>query len=325
MKVLISGGAGFIALHLADALAKSGHTVHLVDVSTPNGNDVQFHSAIKNPNIAFTQLDLCKGEIGEVLGSDFTHIVHLAAILGVQNVIANSERVLIENIQMTANLLQFSKTQKDFHQFLFASTSEVYAGTIEHDMLPLPTPETSNIILPDLAKPRTSYMLSKIYGEALCRQSGLPITIVRPHNIYGPRMGLKHVIPQLLQKAYLNTSGLLEVFSTNHTRTFCFIDDAVRILLSLMSNGAALGKTLNLGTQSPEVSMGDLANLIIEVLAKDLEVVPKAETEGSPKRRVPNTEMIDALSGHIERTNLKTGVEKTFLWYRENVFDNLMN
>ena len=85
--------------------------------------------------------------------------------------------------------------------FVFASTSEVYAGSLEHFGLPIPTPETAPLGLPDLGRPRTTYMLSKIYGEALCRHAGLPFTILRPHNLYGPRMGMAHVIPELHARA----------------------------------------------------------------------------------------------------------------------------
>src|SRR5690606_35207656 len=97
-----------------------------------------------------------------------------------------------------------------------------------------------------LQTPRTSYMLSKLFGEAMLIHAGVPYTIVRPHNIYGPRMGMSHVVPQLLQKAHrAPENGSLGVLSPSHTRTFCYVDDAVEMLVRLIQCEAAANKTIN--------------------------------------------------------------------------------
>src|SRR5690606_19448171 len=101
-----------------------------------------------------------------------------------------------------------------------------------------------------LEHPRTSYMLSKIYGEALVHQCGLPFTIIRPHNFYGPRMGLSHVVPELLSKIHAMADGdELVVASMDHSRTFCFIDDAIEFIVRLIDGPAGLGGTFNIGVQ----------------------------------------------------------------------------
>ena len=128
-------------------------------------------------------------------------------------------------------MIALARQQEKFSRFLFASTSEVYAGTLESFNLTVPTPEESVLAVQNLNEPRTSYMLSKIYGEALCRQAGIPFTIFRPHNIYGPRMGMAHVIPEQLKKAWAAEEGdQLGVHSPDHRRSFCYIDDAVELL-----------------------------------------------------------------------------------------------
>jgi nucleoside-diphosphate-sugar epimerase len=91
---------------------------------------------------------------------------------------------------MLENVLTLARDQRDFSRFLFASTSEVYAGTLQYFGMPIPTPENTPLAMTALDEPRTSYMISKIMGEAMCQQSGLPFTIFRPHNVYGPRMGM---------------------------------------------------------------------------------------------------------------------------------------
>jgi nucleoside-diphosphate-sugar epimerase len=131
----------------------------------------------------------------EDLSAHYALIFRLAAIVGVANVLDAPDRVLRRNDELLVSALELAARQRDLERFVFASTSEVYAGTLALGDLPLPTPEDAPLTVPDPRLPRTSYMLSKIFGEAMSFQSGLPVTVVRPHNVYGPRMGLAHVIP----------------------------------------------------------------------------------------------------------------------------------
>lgn len=255
------------------------------------------------------------------LGGDYARIFHLAAIVGVANVARQPYAVLEQNLVLLLNLIEFARRQRDLDRFVFASTSEIYAGTLEAFEMSIPTPETTPIAVPDVALPRTSYMLSKLYGEALCAQSELPVTIVRPHNFYGPRMGLSHVIPELLQRAHAAADGgALEVYSVDHRRTFCYIDDAVEILVRVAEVPACLGRTLNAGRQAPEVAIGDLARMIVATTGRDLSIVPLEATAGSPERRAPDMTAVTELVGYEARVSLEEGVRRTHDWYLANVF-----
>ena len=322
MKVLVTGAAGFIGLRVVDRLADSGAVVHMVDMFKPAATDREFYEVLKKPNVEFFELDgLDKNSI-QFLDKDYTHIAHFAALLGVQNVLDAPFNVLECNQRLTANFLELAKSQKVPPRFLFASTSEVYAGSQAAGSLAIPSPETSQIILPSLSQPRTSYMLSKIYGEAMCASSGVPFTIIRPHNIYGPRMGMRHVIPQLLQRAYESTQSELVVFSPTHTRTFCFIDDAVELLVLLINSDGAISETFNLGNQFPEITMKNLAEIIIDEVGKPMTIKAGKNTAGSPCRRAPDmTNCLEVVGTH-EQTSLREGVKKTFEWYREKWFQN---
>jgi len=164
-------------------------------------------------------------------------------------------------------------------------------------------------------------MLSKLYGEALCLGSGLPVTIVRPHNFYGPRMGLSHVIPELLKRAHeAPDGGILEVYSVDHRRTFCFIEDAVETIARASEEPACEGETLNIGTQEPEISIGELAELVACVVGKTLEITPLPATPGSPQRRCPDISKTASLTGYRPRVSLDEGVRRTYDWYRTVVF-----
>jgi len=221
-----------------------------------------------------------------------------------------------------AQAIDLAKRQRGLDRFVFASTSEVYAGSIKHIAVQVPTPEDVPIALLGLEHPRTSYMLSKIYGEAMCQQSDLPFTIVRPHNVYGPRMGLVHVLPELIMKARsLPKGGSLEVASINHRRAFCFIDDSVNILRSLVAEQKAVDGTFNLGNQAQEVTIGDVANIVLRTIGRvDLNIVPLPETPGSPARRCPDMSRTIDLTGFHPAVDLEEGMRRTYKWYIDNVF-----
>nr|MCS5558747.1 NAD-dependent epimerase/dehydratase family protein [Oceanospirillaceae bacterium] len=164
--------------------------------------------------------------------------------------------------------------------------------------------------------------LSKICGEAMCHHSNLPFTIVRPHNVYGPRMGMAHVLPELIMKARSLPQGArFEVASVGHRRAFCFIDDAVEILRCLASNPKASGGTFNLGNQEQETSIGEVAHIVLEATDRtDLQVVPLPETPGSPARRCPDMARTINLIGCRPMLGLKEGIQRTCKWYTDNVF-----
>ena len=254
--------------------------------------------------------------------TDYRFVIHLAAILGVARVASRPYDVLTGNLTMLENALAAARRQAALERFVFLSTSEVYAGTSQHFGLPMPTPESTPLAVTELAAPRTSYMLSKIYGEAMCHQAGIPFTVVRPHNVYGPRMGLEHVIPQVLERAHrAPDGGSLEVYSVDHRRTFCHVEDAVELISRAAELPRCVGETLNIGTQEPEVSMGELADLIARVVGKTLQIVPLPATAGSPPRRCPDMTKTSQLTGYESRIGLEEGLDDTYDWYRTNVFD----
>jgi nucleoside-diphosphate-sugar epimerase len=321
-KALITGGAGFIGGHLTRRLLGEGYEVTLVDNLSRGVEDETLAELRTHDGFSIRVADLRDPGSLDDVGTDFTHVMHFAALLGVQNVLDRPYAVLRENIAMLETMLDVAARQSALERFLFPSTSEVYVGTQQFFELPIPSPETTPLAVSALDKPRTSYMLSKIYGEALVHQAGLPFTIVRPHNFYGPRMGLAHVVPQLLQRIHDATDGdELVVYSMDHRRTFCFIDDAVCYLARLLEVPEAEGGTYNVGVQSPEVTIGELAELLVEVVGRDLQIVPGETTPGSPHRRCPDMTRTIGVTGHEPAVSLPDGVRRTYEWYRDQVFE----
>lgn len=318
-KVLVTGGAGFIGTHLAWRLVEQSCRVDLVDDFSRGAHDDVVTALADSGSVRLFERDLRVGGALDDADDDYDLIVHLAAIVGVANVAARPYAVLRDNVALTQQALELAQRQSSLTRFVFASTSEVYAGTLEHFELPIPTPESAPLALPDLDRPRTTYMLSKIYGEAMCHCASLPFTIVRPHNVYGPRMGMQHVIPELLQRAH-RSDGRLEVFSVDHRRTFCFVEDAVEMILRAAWSPACEGETLNVGSQEPEVTIGELAELVVAVVGKELEVVPREPTPGSPERRCPDMSKMIELTGYRAQVPLEEGVRRTYEAYRAHVF-----
>ena len=321
-KALITGGAGFIGFHLARHLVARGWQVELVDDLSRVPEDDALTRLLAESGVRVRSADLVVPGALDGLDRDFTHVFHMAAILGVAHVLERPYAVLRDNLTMLNQVLDSAARMPDLERLIFPSSSEVYAGTLEYFELPIPTPEPTPLAVTDLSRPRTSYMLSKIYGEALCHHSGLPYTILRPHNIYGPRMGLRHVVPELLQRAHLAPpGGELEVFSADHTRTFCYVDDAVELIRRLAEVDAGRNATFNLGTEDGETTMRGLAEIVIRVVGKPLTIRVGSTTAGSPKRRRPDMSRAIAAAGYEPSAPLEDGVRRTFEWYRTHVFD----
>ncbi|HMR95358.1 MAG TPA: NAD(P)-dependent oxidoreductase [Microthrixaceae bacterium] len=320
-RALITGGAGFIGAHLSRRLLDDGWEVTLVDNLSRGVEDTALVSLRERPGFALHVADLRDPSTLGSIPTDHTHVLHFAALLGVQNVIDRPSAVLRENVALLETMLDVASAQSCLERFLFPSTSEVYAGTQQFHDLPFPTPEDTPLTVSALDRPRTSYMLSKIYGEALVHHSGLPFTIVRPHNFYGPRMGLSHVVPQLLDRIHRSADGdELTVYSIDHNRTFCFIDDAVEYLTRLMGPAGRDG-TFNIGVEAPEVTIGELAELLCRVVGRELRLVAGETTAGSPPRRCPDMSRTIDATGHRPQVSLDEGVTRTYSWYRDTVFD----
>lgn len=321
-KTLIIGGAGFIGGHLARAVAQGGGHVDILDNFSRGVRDPFLRNIELGLGVGLIDADILDPATPSLLNKDYTAIYQFAAIIGVRHVLERPYDVLYQNVLIQAKAIEFARSQRALERFVFASTSEVYAGSLLHMNMPIPTPEHFPLALTDLTHARTSYMLSKIYGEAMCQHARLPFTIVRPHNVYGPRMGLVHVLPELMMKVRtLPKGGQLEVASMGHRRAFCFIDDAVEMLCRLAAAPKAAGGTFNLGNQEQEQTIGDVARTVLRVTGRtDLEIVPLPETPGSPTRRCPDMRHTVAMTGFQPAIDLEEGTRRTFEWYLENVF-----
>ncbi|WP_336489261.1 NAD-dependent epimerase/dehydratase family protein [Methylobacterium nigriterrae] len=319
-KALVTGGAGFIGYHLARKLA-ADFEVDILDNQHRGVRDNALEDLLAKPGIRMLGLDLCDPAVARDIDRDYHLIFHFAAIIGVQHVRSRPYEVLTKNVAMLKTALEMARRQRALERFFFASTSELYAGTLQFFGIPVPTPEDTPLTAGDLGNPRTSYMLSKLYGEAMCQFSGTPFTIVRFHNIYGPRMGRSHVIPQILEKAHgLGPGEALQVASVEHSRSFCFVEDAVEYLTRMADLAACSGKTFNVGTEGPELQIGDLAQLVLSIVGRGAPIVALPAEPGSPARRAPDMSRAIEATRYRSQVDLAAGISRTYEWYREHVF-----
>lgn len=319
-KVLITGGAGFIGYHLAKKLLRSNYEIEILDNFSRGVKDSELLDLIKSEKVNLIDINLLDPKSINGISDDYFHIYHFAAVIGVQHVLKSPYSVLEQNFLLLNHAINIAQKQRFLNKFIFASTSEVYSGTLRHYGLEFPTKEETPLTINPLNEARTTYMLSKIYGEAMCLNSDLPVTIVRPHNFYGPRMGLSHVIPELMKKIIESESDCLDVYSVNHKRTFCYVADAVKIIQLLAESDKTMGEAYNIGNEDEEIKMGDLAEKIIQIIGKAVKVNPLPSTPGSPERRCPSVGKIKKVISYTKDYPLNKGLPETLNWYKENIF-----
>ena len=319
-RVLVTGGAGFIGLHLVARLAAEPDTeVVVADDFSRGRRDEALAELVDGGAVRTVDVDLTRSETLDALGpGPFDEVFHLAAILGVERVLAQPLRVLDVNLGGTLALLHWLDGV-EHGRLLLASTSEVYAWTRRFHELSVPTPEDVPLAVTDLDDPRSSYAASKIAAELAvtqwARAGGGEHTIVRYHNVYGPRMGHDHVIPQIYARAAAGQDPLV-VYSPQHRRAFCFVDDAVEATLLAIRSDAAAGATINVGNDLEEVSIEELARRLL--VAGDLparELDGQAAANDPVDRRCPDVTRARELLGYQPRVPLDEGLRRTLAWY----------
>lgn len=320
-RVLITGGAGFVGYHLARELLRiGGHEITLVDNFRRGRRDRDFDALLREPGVRLVEADLAIAGGMSACGTGFDEVYHLAAVIGVRNVIERPHDVIRINALATIHLLEWFIAGGG-KRFLFASTSEAYAWTQHFHALPIPTGEDVPLALTDLRNPRSSYAGSKIFGELavthMCGQAGLPYSIVRFHNVYGPRMGYEHVIPELYERVR-NGETPLTVYAAEHRRAFCYIADAVALVLLAMRSSVGTNHTFNVGNDSEELSMRELAERVQEIAGVKRPITAKPAAHDPIKRRCPDISKARELLGYEPRWNLVEGLERTLAWYASN-------
>lgn len=319
-RVLVLGGAGFIGYHLAARLAAEGHALTLVDDLSRGRRDRELEALCARPEVRFVPADLTRPGALEALPRDWDQVYMLAAVVGVRNVELDPARVVRVNTLALLHLLDWLPARGEV--LFFASTSETYAGGVMAGHVPVPTPEDVPLGVPDVAAPRFAYAASKILGEAAvlhtARARGLRAVIGRFHNVYGPRMGADHVVPELSLRA-LRREDPFRLYGAGQRRAFCHVADAVEAMTRLTAAEAAWGQVVNIGNDAEETLIEDLLGLILRTARFHPTVERVPAPAGSVARRCPDLARLRALTGFAPKVALEAGVGETFAWYRDRL------
>ena len=316
MKILITGGAGFIGSHLADSLLEKKHQIYSIDdLSTGSMDNISHLNS--NDNYNFIYGDIRNELIMDRLVSKCDAVYHLAAAVGVNLIINDPIRVMDTNIKGTEMLLKICNRYKK--RIVVASTSEIYGKSDK-----IPFSESDDRILGSTEKSRWSYSSSKAideyYSLAYNKQYGLETIIVRLFNTVGPRQTGQYgmVMPRFVKNAINNKQ--LDVFGDGtQIRTFGYVKDVVRGLELLMDNDNSVGEIFNIGGDE-QISILNLAEKIIDMTSSKSKIkfIPYKEAYADGfedmKIRKPDISKINSFTGYKPLMNLD-GIIKSIIDY----------
>ena len=319
MKILITGGAGFIGSHLAEKLLGLGHEVFIIDnLWTGRLSNIEKIQDHKKLHLVVDTI-LNESVMNELIFK-IDHIYHLAAAVGVKNIMDHPVETLDINVKGTETVLRLANRFKK--KVLVASTSEVYGKHVEHSLS-----EDDDRILGTVKKRRWAYACSKTLDEfqalAYFDEKKLPVVIARLFNTVGPRQTGQYgmVLPNFVQSALLGKP--ISVYGEGtQSRSFTHVNDVVGAITKLMDEPSAEGEIFNVGNDT-EVTINELALKVKEMTDSDSEIehIPYEKAYGpgfeDMKRRCPSIKKINKLIGFKPSYDLEAMIQSVIDYFKE--------
>ncbi|MFH1018291.1 MAG: NAD-dependent epimerase/dehydratase family protein [Pseudomonadota bacterium] len=308
--VLITGGAGFIGSHLARRLLAENH-VRILDNLSRNAlarTNLRNHGSLK-----FIQGDVCDPKTVAEAMEGVTHVVHLAAIAGVDTVLKAPVRTMEVAILGTYNVLEAARRVGNVERLIDVSTSEVF-GVYAYKV-----GEGNVTTLGAVGEARWTYAVSKLATEHMahnyCKEFRLPTCSIRPFNIFGPNQVGEGAVHGFILRALKNEP--LEVHNEgDQIRSWCYIDDIVDGILLCLERKEAVGEAFNIGNPRNTVTIYQLAKEIVRISGSNSKIVRKPWPQQDVELRIPNIDKARTLLGYEPKFDLEPGLEKTIDWYR---------
>ncbi|PZR27469.1 MAG: hypothetical protein DI535_10690 [Citrobacter freundii] len=318
-KVLLLGGAGFIGYNITKFLAENrDYSLTIADNFARGKQDELFTELVNRHNVKVIAGDYTDPKAFDQLDEEYDQLYMLASVVGVDNANSIPHEIIRINTALIYNTLEFMRRAK-IGKVLFTSTSECYAGTVDAFGYTIPTPEQVPLCIEDIGHPRFTYAVTKMLGESgflnYGRMLNVETTIVRYHNVYGPRMGFKHVIPHLAIR-FRKGETPFKVYGHDQTRAFCFISDAVKGTVLAMEQPNTNGEIYHIGTQE-EITIGELIHYTGELMGFTGEYENAPTYPGSVSRRCPDITKARTQLGYEPEVGWKEGLKQTINWYNE--------
>jgi dTDP-glucose 4,6-dehydratase len=311
-RVLVTGGAGFISSNLIrHLLANTPWEVVSLDALTYAGNLENLADVMSHERLSFVHGDIRDADLVREVVAGVDVIVNAAAESHVEKSIEEgASEFVTTNVEGTQILLDAIR-ETPVERFVLISSSEVY-GTAER--APMDEEHPLN--------PRSPYAATKAGGDRLAYSYfvtyGLPIVIVRPFNNYGPRQHPEKVVPRFVTQALAGEP--LTVHGDGHaSRDWLYVDDDAEAIEAIVAAplDAVAGEVLNVAT-GVDISVRDLARLVLDMVGSDAGVVHLEERLGQVDRHIGSVDKTERLTGWRARTDFEAGLERTVAWYREN-------
>jgi len=319
MRVLITGGAGFVGSHLSEALLERGDEVFILDNLSTGSIDNVVHLK-SHPRFHYTIDTVSNEPVLAELIDRCDIVVHLAAAVGVKLIVEQPVHTIETNVHGTEVVLKHANKKKKL--VLLASTSEVYGKSAD-----VPFREDADLVLGATAKHRWAYACSKLIDEFLAlaywKERKLPVIIVRLFNTVGPRQTGQYgmVIPNFVRQALAGQP--ITVFGDgSQSRSFTYVGDVVKAMVALINEPRAVGQVFNIGN-GKEITIGELAEKVRKMTRSSSEIVKvpyekayEAGFEDMP-RRVPDISRIRALIGYEPTVELDETLTRVIEHFRQ--------
>ena len=311
-RIFVTGGAGFIGTTLAARLVEDNE---IVAVDNLHRDALSGSALADHPNLSFHQGDVLDADVVRELARGATHIVHCAAIAGVDTVRESPVRTMRVNLIGTYNVLEAGLATLDtLERLVEFSTSEVF-GTHAYNVR-----EGTVTTIGSVGEARWTYAVSKLAGEHMAHayheELGLPAVTVRPFNVYGPGQIGGGAIRAFIEAA-LAGRDLVVHGDGSQIRAWTYVDDMVEALLLCLSHPESVGQAFNVGNARSAVTIYDLAQRIKRLTGCPGEIVTQPLHYADVELRIPNVEKARELLGWEARVDLDDGLARTIAWYRE--------
>ena len=310
-RICITGGAGFIGSHLVSRLVEDNE---IVVYDNLHRNALQFAHLEGHKHLHFIKGDVLDYAETRKAVDGCTIVIHCAAIAGVYTVDRSAVRTMEVNMLGT-NVVVKASLEVGIERFVEFSTSEVYGPIVHRGK------EDDVTQIGPIGESRWVYAASKLASEHLSyahyREDNLPLAIVRPFNVYGPRQVGDGAIRGITLQALRNLPITLYNDGTQ-IRSWCFVDDFVDGVLRCAENPAAIGQAFNLGNPQGTATNFELANLIIRLTNSKSEIIFKPHPGPEVDLRVPSIDKAMTLLGFKPTVSLESGVSQAIAWYRDN-------